>query len=577
MLALLFPVTLETLDYTVVATAQSRIASIFNALPLESYIGTSYLLASTVFLPLFASIADIYGRHFGLQLSLLFFLVGSALSTGAANMPMILAGRGIAGIGAAGLLTIVRTVMSDTVSLDKNNIQQSMLFLLYAVGFSVGPVIGGFLVAANFRWVFAINLPCTALAMLLCFLFLRNRPRVPSANDKELQTETASPDRTPVTILDTWVSKLTLIDWVGTFLFVSGGILVLLALNWGPDDNWKSARVIANLVLGALLIVLCLFWEILLEHRPPLPSTNETSDVHIHTRYTGVFCAHPMIPIELFTSYDMCVVQYGSFISGIVMFVMFYFVAIFATVVTGLPPAQAGIQLLYFAPGLGGGSLLSIRLIKLFRQPIYPIVLGNVIMTVGVGLIQMAMQRNIQSQVNGFMAMVGLGVGVCVAPLAIHARFTKPNHVAITNAMQLFFRAFGGTVGLAQCFTILNAKVNAYITSQIPYLVETLSPSDLASLTSLLNSGGLTSVTSLDGLPSAVQSVIRDAFRDGVRWSFVSLIPWLGVGCVVSVFLSRIGDSDKEEGSGARGEVDHVEMEARTGGDVEAGAEVPTQ
>lgn len=52
---------------------------------------------------------------------------------------------------------IVRTVMSDTASLNKNNIQQSMLFLLYAVGFSVGPVIGGFLVTANFRWVFAIK------------------------------------------------------------------------------------------------------------------------------------------------------------------------------------------------------------------------------------------------------------------------------------------------------------------------------------------------------------------------------------------------------------------------------------
>lgn len=193
--------------------------------------------------------------------------------------------------------------------------------------------------------------------MLLCFLFLRKRPRVPGANDKE----TASPHRTPVTTLNTWISKLTLIDWVGTFLFVSGGILVLLALNWGPDDNWKSARVIANLVLGALLVALCLLWEILLEHRPPLPLTNAAGDIHIHTRYTGVFRARPMIPIELFTSYDMCVVQYGSFISGIVMFVMFYFVAIFATVVTGLPPAQAGIQLLYFAPGLVRISLSCVR------------------------------------------------------------------------------------------------------------------------------------------------------------------------------------------------------------------------
>ncbi|KAH0831055.1 hypothetical protein J3R83DRAFT_13573 [Lanmaoa asiatica] len=147
----------------------------------------------------------------------------------------------------------------------------------------------------------------------------------------------------------------------------------------------------------------------------------------------------------------MCVVQYDSFISGTVMFVMFYFVAIFATVVTGLPPSQAGIQLLYFAPGLGGGALLSIRMIKWFRQPIYPIVLGNVVMTVGVGLIQMAMQHNIQSQVHAmssidlnivhrFIAMAGVDVGVNAGPVVIHARFTKPNHIAISNAMLLFVR-----------------------------------------------------------------------------------------------------------------------------------------
>jgi len=77
-------------------------------------------------------------------------------------------------------------------------------------------------------------------------------------------------------------------------------------------------------------------------------------------------------------------------------------------------------------------------------------------------------------------------------------------------------------------------------------LVNTLSPADLDTLTSLLNSGGLSSVTSLDGFPSSVQSVIRNAFLDGVRWSFVSLIPWLGVGTVLSVFLSKIRDSDAE-------------------------------
>lgn len=521
MLALLFPVTLETLDYTVVATAQSHIASVFNALNLQSWIGTSYLLTSTVFLPFFAAVADVYGRHVGLQISLVFFLVGSALSTGAVNIIMVLAGRGIAGVGAAGLLTIVRTILSDTTSLNANNLQQSAMFFLYCVGFSVGPVIGGFLVTASFRWVFAINLPCTIFAMVFCYLFLRKQVR--GAN---------TPDELPLSgQLDTWISRLAYIDWIATFLFISAGILVLLALNWGPTDNWKSARTIANLVIGAILFVSCMVWEIILEKKR-----------HSLGGVSGVFRARPMIPLEMFTSLDMCIVQYGAFVSGIVMFVMFYFVAIFMTVVTGLPSSQAGIQLLYFAPGLGAGSLISMRLLQRLRQPIYPILLGSVIMTVGLGLIQMAMQKNIQGEVDGFMAMCGVGVGLTAGPLVVQARFIKPDHVAISNAMLLFFRAFGGTAGLAQCFTIMNSKVDSYILNAISN--GTISGTDLAVLAGLYEGGGLSSIQSLDGLPDEVQTVIRDAFRNAVRWSFVSLIPWAGLATLSSLFLSKIEDTD---------------------------------
>ena len=80
---------------------------------MRSYIGTIYLLTSTVFLPPFASIADIFGRHWALQLALMFFMVGSAISTGAHNMATMLAGRGVAGIGAAGLMAVCPNVSSD--------------------------------------------------------------------------------------------------------------------------------------------------------------------------------------------------------------------------------------------------------------------------------------------------------------------------------------------------------------------------------------------------------------------------------------------------------------------------------
>lgn len=104
--AVVLPVFLETLDYTVVATAQTSIASVFNRLDLQSYIGTAYVLTSTVFLPIFASLADVFGRYWAMQMSVFFFIVGSAISTGANSMPTLLAGRGIAGIGAAGLLGV---------------------------------------------------------------------------------------------------------------------------------------------------------------------------------------------------------------------------------------------------------------------------------------------------------------------------------------------------------------------------------------------------------------------------------------------------------------------------------------
>lgn len=72
-------------------------------------------------------------------------------------MPMMLAGRGISGAGAAGLLTVVRVILSDSASLDTNNWQASILVILYAIGFSTGPVIGGALTTVSFRWVFAIK------------------------------------------------------------------------------------------------------------------------------------------------------------------------------------------------------------------------------------------------------------------------------------------------------------------------------------------------------------------------------------------------------------------------------------
>lgn len=227
-----------------------------------------------------------------------------------------------------------------------------ILFVLYTIGYCLGPFIGGELVTVSFRWIFAIkyvpaqllvtplcltswiaSLPCCALAMVLGFFLLRGR-----AKGSQPSHRLPAADGTHETYLD----KFLRIDWVGAALFMAGGILLLLALNWGSNEEWNSAKVIACFVVGGIAIIFFLLWEYFLE-REELSSRPTSSRLR---------ATDPMIPLELFRDRDICIVMYGTFFFGMIMLVMFYFVAIFFVIVTGLSPTKSGVQLIYFAPGM---------------------------------------------------------------------------------------------------------------------------------------------------------------------------------------------------------------------------------
>lgn len=177
--------------------------------------------------------------------------------------------------------------------------------------------------------------------MVLAFFLLR--PRV--KHGRTLQTlplTTEEEKEEGMYAKESIFTKLLRLDWVGAALFMAGGILILLALNWGSTEQWDTAKVISCFAVGGVLIIAYLGWEYFLEKK-------ERSAIS-HT--LSAFYTEPMIPLSLFKSFDHCVVQYATFVSGMIMLVMFYFVAIFMTVVTGLSPTSAGVQLIYFAPGM---------------------------------------------------------------------------------------------------------------------------------------------------------------------------------------------------------------------------------
>ncbi|KIM24430.1 hypothetical protein M408DRAFT_75936 [Serendipita vermifera MAFF 305830] len=553
--AVFLPVILETLDYTIVATAQTNVVSVFNRLDLQSYIGTAYVLGSTVFLPIWASLADIFGRFWAMEVSLVIFLVGAAMSTGATNMPVLLVGRGISGVGAAGILSIVRIVLSDSTNLDDNNVQGAMMIVLYAIGFAVGPILGAALLKSNWRWVFGINLPVGVASMIIMWILIRNHTKGPQppARFKRLPADVA--DDLQRQIGTGFWNKFSRIDVIGATLFIIFGITILLGLNWGSTDStWNDAKVIACLAVGAATLILFVIWEWVVDHSTDhLAAQYTASDVENSykgaqpklgnraraARFSPEFTrvTDPMLPMTMFRSYDIVATDFATMASGMIMLGIFYFVAIFFVIVNGSDAVSAGTQLLYFAPGMGIGAFVANRLIARFRQPKLAIVLATAILPVGVGLLAQALYNN-PDQIKAWMIVSGIGVGLGFGPLSLQARYSQPeNRVAIVVATNLFFRSFGGTLGLAQLSAVMYSRVRSYITDQVTSGQITIEQAMqlTASLSSIdSHTGGIFS------LPKELQDVVSAAFKDGLRWAFFSLLPWLGIAFFLCLFLSTI-------------------------------------
>ncbi|PVG04257.1 MFS general substrate transporter [Serendipita vermifera] len=585
-LACFLPVVLETLDYTVVATAQTTIASYFNRLDLQSYVGTSYVLGSTVFLPIFASLADVFGRYWAMQSSIIIFLIGSALSTGATSMAIVLLGRGIAGVGAAGLLTVIRILLSDSQSLDDNNILGALMVVVYSTGFSIGPSVGGAILKTSWRWVFGINLPVCAVSVVIFFLLLRTTSKGPQP--PQHLNRLNIPEFTKTEFLSKYPpglkTSLQRIDTVGALIFIVSGIAILLGLNWGSTDSggWNQPKVIISLVIGVILIPVFVLWEYVVDHstdylvdsglRPMIQQISRPTKLEgmgFRARLTRlapsfVEITDPMLPMNMFRSIDVIACNFATLTSGMVMLGIFYFVSIFFIIVGGKDATKAGIQCLYFAPGIGIGAVISIVMVKVLRQPKPTILLGLVVTPLAIGLLGQAMYENNAKHIMGFMIMSGAGIGIAFGPLTYQIRFTQPeDRVAIAVASNLFFRTAGGVIGLAQLSAVMFSQVRTYITKQI--ISGRITPSDAvrisASLASVgtVHGGGTSSTTGsggIFGLPDNLRAVTTEAFKDGIRWAFLSLLPWLGISLLVCLFLTRV---DPERLNVKSGQVDITE------------------
>jgi EmrB/QacA subfamily drug resistance transporter len=432
--ALMLVVLLASLDQTIVATALPTIVGDLGGLAHLSWVVTAYLLASTITGPLYGKLGDLYGRKGVLQGAIVIFLAGSALCGIAQNMPELIAFRAVQGLGAGGLITVSIAVVGDVIPPRERGRYQGVFGAVFGVSTVVGPLLGGFFVDnLSWRWIFYVNLPVGALAVLVIGAVFHART----------------------------VRVEHKVDYVGAALLAASlSCIVLFTSLGGTTFAWGSAESIVLIVLGVVLLVVF----VLLERG----------------------ATEPILPLELFRNRIFTVCAAIGFIIGLALFGSVTYLPLFLQVAKGFSPTSSGLQLTPMMGGLLVTSIVAGRLISRWgRYKPFPVA-GTAVMTVGMAMLAQLNLHSTTAYASLAMLVLGLGLGMVMQVLVLAVQnAVDPRHMGVATSGSLLFRQVGGSVGIAAFGAIFANRLHGNLAVRLPpgtHMPTTLSPAVIADL-----------------------------------------------------------------------------------------------
>ncbi len=420
---------IAALEATVVGTAMPTVIASLGGLNHYSWVFSAYLVTSTVTVPVWGKLSDLYGRRLLYQIGIGIFLLGTLLSGFSETMTQLIIFRAIQGLGAGALIPLGMTIIGDIFTLEERAKMQAYFSGVWGISSVIGPVIGGFITdQISWRWVFFVNLPIGIIAALIMGFSLK---------EPKIQTRPK-------------------IDYAGATLLMAAISLLMLAMVEGGGNIEALFTPFNLLLLGVSIILLLLF--ALVEKR----------------------AADPIIPFELFRNRTISVSVGAGFLAGVAMFGAISFIPLFAQGALGATATEAGslltpLMLSWITMSIVGGRIL----LKTGFRPIT--IIGFAIMTVGFVFLSLFQRDTPRIWLYVDLILIGMGLGLTMLTLLIAVQqAVERTKLGVATSLNQFSRAIGGAFGVA----VMGAVLTAGLASELDKVAQTgnsfLSPGQAA-------------------------------------------------------------------------------------------------
>ncbi|GAA4959603.1 hypothetical protein GCM10023205_23310 [Yinghuangia aomiensis] len=474
---LMLGILLSSLDQTIVATALPTIVSDLGGLDRLAWVTTAYTLAMAISTPVYGKLGDIFGRKYLFQTAICVFLAGSVLCGVAGSMTALIAFRALQGLGAGGLMSNAQAIVGDLVPPAERGRYQGLIGSVIALSSVSGPLLGGLITEQlSWRWVFYVNVPLGAVALVVTSFVLR-----PPTQRRE---------RKPL-------------DFLGGLLLAGGTAALILCTTWGGTTYpWLSAPIVILAVCAVGLLGLFVFAE---------------------TR-----AADPLVPLHLLSRNAVVRIACPlTLVTGCLFVGMGTFLPMYEQIVHGRGPTASGLLLAPMLLSMLVCSTVCGRIItRIGKYKRFPVG-GTLLAAVGLALLTTLGVASPYWRLLIALVVLGLGLGT-IGPVTTLAVQNAVEHrdLGVATALNSFSRSIGSSFGVA----ILGAVFTHRLAAGLPDSAAEALGGDHSSLTR----------DRIDALPPDAHAAVLSTFADALSWVFATGVPIALIGFVLALSLREL-------------------------------------